>query len=247
MELQPLNTFRQGSNEVCLLRHDGRELLAKRYRGDHAATRCDYERSALQLWASCQFPVPQVWPIEVPQWAGSPHLVTDYLGRLTLQEWLQDQTVAPAERYEFLARIFRENHRRHRLALERREPRLIHADPNSSNVLRTAGGFCFIDLERPTEIADLAEAAAVEIGKFCRWTVRDMGRVHLKPILQSVIEAYAEERPLLQRFVDRTCARGFQWLHRWRDRKRRARQPGEITKYDLADTLVELLGSSRLG
>lgn len=244
MELQPLNTFRQGSNEVCLLRHDGRELLAKRYRGEGAGARCDYERATLDLWASCHFPVPRVWPVEIPQWAGSPHLVTDYLGHLTLQEWLHDAKVPAAQRYEFLARLFRENHRRHRLALDRREARLIHADPNSSNVLRVGEQFYFIDFERSTEIADLTEAAAVEVGKFCRWTVRDFGRAHLVPVMRLLVEAYAEDRPLLELFVQRTCDRSFQWVHRWRDRRRKARHPDEVTKYDLADTLIDLMALS---
>jgi tRNA A-37 threonylcarbamoyl transferase component Bud32 len=240
-ELSRLGTFRQGTNEVFLLRHGGRELLAKCYRGEHPQARCDYERTTLQLWATLSLPVPRVWDIDVPELRGAPYLITDYLGRLTLQEWLQDQAVPEAAKLSFLARIFTENHRRHRLAVERNEPRLIHADPNSSNILRAQEKFYFIDFERPAAFADLAEAAAVELGKFCRWTVRDFGVAQLEPVMQLLVEAYAGDKHLLRLFIERTCARPFQALHRWRDRRRKINHPGDVTKYDLADALLRLL------
>lgn len=240
-ELASLGTFRQGTNEVCLLRHEGRQLLAKRYRGAQPQARCDYERNTLQLWASLNLPVPRLWDVDVPEWHGSPYVVTDFLSRLTLQEWLADGAIPESAKLAFLTRIFTENHRRHRLALERREPRLIHADPNSSNVLRSEEAFYFIDFERPAEFTDLAVAVAVELGKFCRWTVRDFGVTQLEPVMRLLVTAYGDDRHLLRLFIDRTCARPFQVIHRWRDRRRKARQPGEVTKYDLADTLRRLL------
>ena len=193
----------------------------------------------MQLWASLSFPVPKVWDITVPEFG--PHLVLDYLGRLTLQEWLQNPEPPRAVKLEFIERIFRENFRRHLAALEHSEPKLIHADPNTSNILRHEGRFYFIDFEVTTETRDLKEAVAIEIGKFCRWAVRDAGIAEIANVMRTLVNVYGGHRELLRPIIDRTCRRPFQMLHRWRDRRRKTLNPRDVTKYDLADALTEAL------
>jgi tRNA A-37 threonylcarbamoyl transferase component Bud32 len=241
MELEPLNTFRQGSNQVYLLRDQGRSLLVKRYLRDRPAVRWSNERQTLQLWASLNFPVPRVWNLTVPEFNAAPHLVLDYLGRLTLQEWLQHAERPWDAKLELIERIFGENLRRHLAALERAEPRLIHADPNTSNVLCHEGHFYFIDFEEAIETRDLREAIAIEIGKFCRWAVRDAGIEQIASVMRALVGVYGRHRELLRPIIDRTCRRPFQWVHRWRDHRRKARDPREVTKYDLADALREAM------
>jgi tRNA A-37 threonylcarbamoyl transferase component Bud32 len=241
MELEPLNTFRQGSNQVYLLRHEGRSLLVKRYLRDQPAARCRNERQTLQLWASLNFPVPKVWDLTVPEFSSTPHLVLDYLGRLTLQEWLQLPERTCGAKLELVERIFGANLRRHLAALERSEPKLIHADPNTSNILCHEDHFYFIDFEETTETRDLQEAIAIEVGKFCRWAVRDAGIEQIAGVMRILVNVYGQHRELLQPIIDRTCRRPFQMLHRWRDRRRKALDPREVTKYDLADALREAI------
>lgn len=241
MELEPLNTFRQGSNQVFLLRHQGRSLLVKRYLRDQAAARWSNERQTLQLWASLNFPVPRVWDITVPEFSATPHLVLDYLGRLTLQEWLQDAARPWDAKLELIERIFGENLRRHLAALEHSEPKLIHADPNTSNILYHEDHFYFIDFEEPAGTRDLPEAIAIEIGKFCRWAVRDAGIEQIASVMRTLVSVYGRHRGLLRPIIDRTCRRPFQMVHRWRDRRRKALAPRDVTKYDLADALREAI------
>ena len=242
MDLQPLKTFRASSNAASLLRHEGRTFLVKRYVGENAPARRACEAHALKEWQDAGFKVPQVLPLEIPDLADSPYLVMAYLEGPTLQEYLQDPARLLADKLALLVRIFESNCRRQVLARERRQPLLLHPDPNSSNVILAAGDFYFIDFETPVAGADLEEAAAIETAKFCRWTARDLGRPELPQVAAGLVEAYREHLELLRPIVSRTRGRPFQFFHRWQDARKKRRQPREVTKYDVADALNEALG-----
>jgi Ser/Thr protein kinase RdoA (MazF antagonist) len=245
MQLEPLKTFRQTTNAVYVLHHEGRRFLVKRYNGDDARRRRDKERSTLEIWTELGLSVPSVQHIEVPELRNESYLVMDYAGDSTLQEWLKDSEVSPHGKLERLARIFQESRRRHQAAISRHEPRLLHADANTSNILCVGERSIFIDFESRVECDDLNEAAAIETAKFCRWAARDMGIDHLPGIVSTLVQAYGDERERLWLIVRRTCNRSFQFFHRWRDARRKARQPGEVTKYDVADALARELRQPR--
>ena len=145
------------------------------------------------------------------------------------------------EKLENLAAIFIENCRRHRLAIERSEPFLIHADANTSNILCHEGRFYFIDFENRPEGASLTELAAVETAKFTRWVARDCGIELLPAVVGALVDAYRGNQEILQLIVERTTTRPFQWYHRWRDRSRKRQNSAEVTKYDVADTVAAAL------
>lgn len=241
MELQPLKTFRVSSNQASLLTHDGRTLLIKRYAGGHQQQRRDCEEQTLRLWAEAGFKVPRPVAIDIPELRGSCYLAIEYLDGVTLQEHLQSVTTAFAEKMELLSRILRDNCRRQTLARQRQEPRLLHPDPNSSNVICLGQDYYFIDFETTVASGDLEEASAIETAKFCRWTARDLGIEHLPELARRVVESYQDQLPILRGIVSRTCGRPFQFVHRWQDRRRKRRQPREVTKYDIADALAAAL------
>jgi tRNA A-37 threonylcarbamoyl transferase component Bud32 len=238
MELEPIKTFRLTTNKVSRFQHDGRELLVKHYTGADQQARRDREERTLELWREYGFHVPVVRKIAIPQLLDEPQLVLDYLGSLTLQEMLKNPAVPHDEKLESIAAIFIENSRRHRLALERSEPFLIHADANTSNILCHDGTFYFIDFENTPEGADLTELAAIETAKFTRWVARDCGIELLPAVVSTLVEAYRGNQEILQTIVGRTTSRPFQWYHRWRDRSRKRRNPAEVTKYDIADAVA---------
>jgi len=245
MELEPIKTFRLTTNKVSRFRHDGRELLVKHYTGTDKEARRDREERTLELWRECGFHVPVVRKLQIPQLLDEPQLVLDYLGSLTLQEKLKNRAVPRAEKLASIAAIFIENSRRHRLAIERSEPLLIHADANTSNILCHEGGFYFIDFENGPEGTSLTELAAIETAKFTRWVARDCG-IELLPAIVGVLgEAYRGNQEILQLIVERTTSRPFQWYHRWRDRDRKRRNPAEVTKYDVADAVAAELKRKR--
>jgi tRNA A-37 threonylcarbamoyl transferase component Bud32 len=246
MELELLRTFRQTTNTVYLFRHQGRQVLAKRYLGEDAPDRRNREESRLRRWAAAGFSVPRVMELTVSEFNSEPHLVLEFLEAVTLQEWLKNEGVPTETKLGRLTAIFEENHRRHRLAMSRGDAELIHADANTSNVLCRDQQFFFIDFENSVEKKAVAELAALEIAKFCRWAARDLGIQHLPRMMHHLVETYAGEAALLQTIVDRTRGRSLGYLHRWRDHRRKKQNPREVTKYDVADALARALPPSHL-
>lgn len=245
VELQPLQTSRVSTNRASVLHQAGRTYLVKRYTGDLPGERLACEKLSLGVWADAGFKVPAVSTLEIPELRGTEHLVIEFLNGPTLQDRLKDNAVGIDEKWELLSRILADNCRRQSQAIARREPRLLHPDPNSSNIICVDHEHYFIDFETTVPAGDLEDAAAVETAKFLRWTARDIGRAHLPEIARHAAAAYRDNADTLQRIVTRTCDRPFQWFHRWHDRRRKQRQPGEVTKYDIADALASALRSFR--
>lgn len=241
MDLQPLKTFRVSSNQASLLTHEGRTLLIKRYSGERQQQRRDCEEQTLRVWAKAGFKVPKPVAIDIPELRGSCYLAVEYLNGPTLQEHLQDAATPFGKKMELLSRILHDNYRRQALAVRQGEVRLLHPDPNSSNVICLGPDYYFIDFETIVATGDLEEAAAIETAKFCRWTARDLGMVHLPELARQIVQAYQDQLSTLRRIVSRTCGRPFQFIHRWQDRRRKCRNPREVTKYDIADALAAAL------
>ena len=210
--------------------------LVKVYRGPSARERCLCERELLQLWHGHGLAVPAVHTRVFPQLAGLHYLVMTELVGLDLSALLQSPD-APHVKLDCLAKVFRANRRRHELALSCRDIRLIHPDLNSRNVLICDGQPWHIDLESVCRGATLTDSIAIEIAKLCRWVARDMGRAWLDDAVRLLLECYAGQEWLLSRIIDRTSARSFQFIHRWRDRTFKAAFPDEVTKYDVSDCL----------
>lgn len=245
MELQPLQTFRVSTNRASLLQQDGRTYLVKRYSGENPRERLACEKLSLGLWTDAGFKVPAVSTLEIPELRGTDYLVIEFLKGPTLQELLKDAAVGLDEKWELLSRILADNCRRQCRAVAQREPRLLHPDPNSSNIICVGRECYFIDFETTVPPGNLDDAAAVETAKFLRWTARDIGAAHLPELARHAALAYGDHTGTLNRIITRTCSRSFQWFHRWQDRRRKQRQPGEVTKYDIADALAVTLNSAR--
>lgn len=244
MELQPLQTSRVSTNRASVLRQAGRAYLIKRYIGERPGERLACEKSSLNLWADAGFKVPTVFELEIPELRGTEYLAIEFLDGSTLQDRLKDAAVGLDEKWELLSRILADNCRRQCQAIAQQEPRLFHPDPNSSNILCVGGEYYFIDFETTVPPGNLKDAAAVETAKFIRWTARDLGIVYLSELARRAAAAYGDNPDTLRRIVTRTCDRPFQWFHRWQDRRRKKRQPFEVTKYDIADALAVALRTS---
>jgi Ser/Thr protein kinase RdoA (MazF antagonist) len=216
-------------------------LLIKRYRGRGAWAHCRVERQMLRHWRRHGFAVPAAHDIAVPDLAGSPYLVLTYIPGENLSKLLRG-ALPLGDKLALLAGVFDANRRRHERALELRDPRLVHPDLNSGNILIVAGEPWYIDLESMVAGKDLADAIAVEIAKLARWVTRDLGPVHLEQIVRLLGDCYRGRlRHLLGCIVRRTCARSFQFFHRWRDQAFKAEHLEEVTKYDIADGLERYL------
>jgi Ser/Thr protein kinase RdoA (MazF antagonist) len=239
--LTPLERGTRTTNVLYRWCAHGEEQLVKVYRGPRAREHCQCEGRMLRLWYEHGLAVPAVRELLHPHLEGRPHLILEWLPGRNLSQALRGPGRIE-DKQALVRRVFAANRNRDELALERRDVRLTHPDLNSRNLLvDDAAGPWFIDLESvPTE-REPEEAIAMELAKLCRWMACDLGRGHLDFVVRALVECYAGHDGLLRRIVDRTYRRSFQFFHRWRDRRFKAEQPDEVTKYDVADCLQGLL------
>jgi hypothetical protein len=103
--------------------------------GMAAATRHRTERETLSLWRAAGFDVPALleWPLpaDVPPL----RLLLEWLPGTTLSALVYWPHVALAEKERLLGRLARETARRHRQAMELREPRLVQSHASLAHVM----------------------------------------------------------------------------------------------------------------
>ena len=243
MRIDPVVTDTDNSNDVARISEDGKTWFLKRYRGEGAISRRDTERDRLRLWRDKGFPVPRVVAKSLPREPG-PHLVLEWVEGVSLAGFLKDGARSIDSRLGTLEAVIKCFHDRQEVNEGLEDFELIHSDPNTGNILVIEGGFFYIDLESRVTRAyrDFNEALAVELAKFLRWAVRDLGRQYLDRVVSFVLDSYGRESLIIAALVDRVYRVPFQFVHRWRDRRKKAGRPGEVTKYDLADAFHAKLG-----
>lgn len=233
---------RETSNDSFLVIADGRRLRVKLYRGPAAVSRRDCERAMHALWRAHGFAVPAVHDRPVACGTQSVCLVMDYVPGVSLRGLLQDPRIPAKWKWRVLGGVFAENRRRHDRVVSAAEPRLVHPDGNSGNIIIDQDGRpVYIDFETITHKGDAVDAVAAEMAKLARWAVADLGIAHLDRVVAHMCDAYAGREEFLQRIVDRVYRRPWQVVHRLRDRRRKAACPGAPTKYDIAAAVRQAL------
>ena len=214
-------------------------LLIKVYHGPRAWEHCRCERELLRLWREFGLPVPTVADHQVDALTGQPYLVLSHIPGQNLSQLLR--AADEDTQRTLIARVFQENRRRHELALEHREIRLVHPDLNSRNIVIADEAPWYVDLESVPEELTPTRAIAIELAKLSRWLACDLGPGRVESVVRMLVDAYAGHERLLHRIVQHTYERSFQFFHRWRDVRLKADQPGLVTKYDIADCLRRML------
>ncbi len=244
MELLPYKLFRSTSNnKLYLVSPEDKTFLLKCYYGPRAQERKNSEFQTLQFWRDNEYPVPKCYDLEITDIVG-PYLVMDYLPGTCLGEYLADPEVPVEKKLEKIGEIFRNNFVRHSKALKKKEPRLVHNDANTGNIVVSSDGCYYIDFEGSVKKGPLDDMVCREMAKLCRWVARDMGRDSLEAVVGNMVKAYQEKEELLRRIVELTIGRPFQIIHRLRDLRKKKANPGDVTKYDIADTLKKALGAN---
>jgi tRNA A-37 threonylcarbamoyl transferase component Bud32 len=219
-------------------------MLVKVYRGPRAGERCAAEAEILGLWRNEGFGVPAVSQQTVES-ISDPHLVISLLPGRSLQHVLRDPALPPERRLKQLRHVLDDLLRRHERAMQCNDVRLVHRDASTANVMLTDTAVATLDFETFPGETSVADACAVELGKVLRWAMRDLGASHIPAVAGLAVQVYTGRRDLLERLVTRTLDRPMQFWHRWRDRRRKRKDAGELTKYDVADAIVKCLRPSR--
>ncbi|MCX7427873.1 MAG: phosphotransferase [Planctomycetia bacterium] len=232
------------TNDLYLLYVADGTTVLKFYRGSDPWRRRTRERAMLELWNQHGINVPKLRALTLPR-VSRPYLAMSFVPGPSLRERLRGKDGAEVEKLALLDRVYREMRRRHELAIEAKEPRLIHPDCNTGNVILSENRVVWIDLECEGRFADVIDGAAAEICKFTRWVVRDLSIDSLARVCEVLCGAYCGLEVLLEYARHRTCCRPLQFLHRWRNRRRKLVAPAQVTTYDVVDGVDRTL--SRAG
>jgi len=228
------------------MEEESKRYLVKKYRGENPVERQQMEMLRIECWHKAGFPVPNVYD-KIIEGESEPYLVMEYIEGQTLGMYLRDQEVTATDKLTLLSRLFSHNMERHRLVLNNADVRFIHHDPNTGNILLRGSEFFFIDFEagpkKLTSATNVSDLIGIEVAKFIRWSARDLGRNYLQDVLKLMMDIYSDTL-IPKSIVNRVHGVPFQVLHRWKDKRKKARCPSNITKYDIADGIWNLSGES---
>jgi hypothetical protein len=162
-----------------------------------AAGRRRTEADCLALWARHGFDVfRRIRDADLPPIA-EPHLVLEFVEGRTLYDILQDPGVVEAEKEALLERFAPEWRRRHALALERSEPRLLHEHGSFRHVWVAGERLITFDLEIAWQRRRLtAYLVGREIAAFLRSLGRASGPDRFETRLARLVAAYGDPRSL---------------------------------------------------
>jgi len=112
-------------------------------------TRCHIERSCMELWAKHGFPTFEIYDVEVraPGCVPGGYLLMEYVEAPELLDFLVDDSVSLDARFEVYRKWLPEWSRRHDLAIELREPLLVHENGDGGHVMLRDGQFIWFDFE----------------------------------------------------------------------------------------------------
>lgn len=242
MKLTPLHHSPETSNTLLIAENGNRRYLVKRYEGKNAEHRRNLELHRLVRWRRAGFNVPAVVkPAGLEE--NAPCLAMEYLMGCSLQEFLQSKSIGQQEKFDLLRKLFLLNADRHRIVLDTDDATLIHHDLNTGNILISNDRIFYIDLEGQLESRSSipkTDLVGIEVAKLLRWSSRDLGRHLLREVIGIMLDAYHWSK-VPESIANRVYNRPFQFLHRWRNMQRLRELPGDVTKYDIADGISELV------
>ena len=246
MDYKKIVTARTTSNDLFKLTEGKQSWLLKRYRGDKAEHHRDSEKNRLVLWARQGFLVPEVIELQLSAEV-QPYLVLQWINGCSLADYLTSVDRSIDVKIQKIKELIQLFYQRQQFCLAENSYDFIHHDPNTGNMVLDKDDFYYIDFEEKVNSDDyeLSEALAIELAKFIRWVIRDLGSGYLDKIIQLTVEVYQPGNPILDQIIERVHGRHFQFIHRWKDRNKKKYNSSEVTKYDLADSLQFFLKKSR--
>jgi hypothetical protein len=225
--------------------------LASVWRGElpvedtRSIERRDFERSVLALWTKYGFRVPEEARLPIRESVARPVLVTKWIEGPTLGEALSAGGAALDAKFKVVAEVLADMFRRHNVACELGEPRLVHFDCNTGNIILSPEGPVHIDFEMGRLWAPVKRSAGEELAKFLRWAARDIGRTSLGAVASLAVGPYSTRRDIVDGIIERALGRRFSFWHERRDRAKHAADPRDVTIMDVARALEEAIGNRR--
>ncbi len=202
--------------------------------------RKECEESYLRHWREKGFHVPEILASPFPEYKDVPHLSTTFVGGVTLKLLLQK---GYSSSKKILMNLFSDMSKRHRLAFLTKDFFLFHVDANTRNILVAGNRFFHVDFEMGRPWEDPLESARREVSKLLISIGEDL-KPNERDLVFSLFKKCYINKDLLDSLVGSVNERPFQRYHRWRNERKKIRNPQRVTLYDLVDTFREIRGNS---
>ncbi|MFH2000767.1 MAG: hypothetical protein ABIK28_13880, partial [Planctomycetota bacterium] len=206
------------------------------------------EYDCLKLWRQAGFRVFDTYD-DVKVTGCVPELgytLFEYVEKPTFVNYFADTRIPLNERLEMWKRFLPVWHRRHALAVETREPRLIHENGDLKHVMiMDDGQFLFFDFEMCYRSpARVREFVAREILAYLKSLGKTVGADDWETFLAATAEGYPDKA-----LLDYTYNFAFEnpnlalRVARWMDRKIKSKAKKPFSKYNTASRLHRLMHS----
>lgn len=210
--------------------------------------RLETELECMRIWRTAGFRVFDVYENVIVE--GLPeggYALFEYVDAPRFVIYFADKNIPLEEKLAVWRRFLPIWHRRHALAIERREPRLIHENGDMKHVMIMPDGqFLFFDFEMAYRSRSrVPETVAHEILAYLKSLSKTVGRQHHELFLQETVQHYPD--PALLRSVYK-----FQFCHpnplirtlRVLDRTLRPGKRKFFSKYHVARRLQNIIGAA---
>jgi hypothetical protein len=204
------------------------------------------EQKCLDVWRDSGFRVFKTYQdVEVEGLPDGGYLLFEYLPALKFKDFFGDKQVPLEERLKTYRRFLKEWHRRHALAVNQCEPRLIHENGDMKHVMITEDGFLYFDFEmsfRSRKRVRISEFVSREILAYLKSLRKIIGHDLFTLFLEETVAHYPDTS-----FLRNTYRVMFQHpnlltrLARKADRKIDPRAAKSHSKYHVALQLKNLL------
>lgn len=210
-------------------------------------TRLRIERECIDLWRRHGFRVFEVYDdveVKAPGCPPGGYLLLEFVQRPKLIERMRDERIPADERFALWRRFLAEWGRRHALAIEHREPRLVHENGDGKHVmLLDDGTMLWFDFEMIYRSRrKVQDHVSHEIVQYLWHTHKTVPKEDRERLFAETVAHYpARER--LERAYDYFYRHPnpFHRLGRWIDRTVLGRARKETSKYIVARKLREAL------
>ena len=204
--------------------------------------RCENERRSIEIWSAAGFRVPRLLDRPIPESVGPPALWLEWCEGRSLGAGLTDPAQPTNDRLADIRHLAHDLRRRNRMALDRREIRLVQEHPSPHHVLFTDDDPrpLFLDFEngyRPSY--GVMAAIGQEIAAHLRRIVR-LGAAPATDVLDHFARGYGDDDLLGEATSIVFGPSGlYRALVRWADLRRRGRHDGKTA---IMRSLAERLG-----
>jgi len=203
------------------------------------------EMACLRLWRDAGFRVFDIYDdVKVEDMPEGGYAMFEYVDRPRFVNYFADDAAPIDERVEMWRRFLPEWHRRHALAIEKREPRFIHENGDLKHVMIMEDGrFLFFDFEMVFRSRRrVKEFVGREILSYLKSLGKTVGPKYWDLFMKETVEHYPDKNLLDYTYVfafknPNPVLRAARWL----DRKLKAGASKPFSKYNVALKLHDLM------